>query len=70
MENKLEIKQYIELYDELTKYKILKNFIKENIKIDDKGKVETNFYIADDLVKLIKYIDKNFYNELEQQGKA
>jgi hypothetical protein len=53
---------------ELYKYRILKRFIKENIKIDTEEKVETKLFLADDLANLIKYIDIKFYNELKQQG--
>jgi hypothetical protein len=52
---------------ELYKYRILKNFIKENIKINEEEKVETKLFLADDLANLIKYIDIKFYNELKQQ---
>jgi hypothetical protein len=51
---------------ELYKYRILKNVIKDNIRINEEGKTETSVFLSDELVKTIKYTDTKFYKELQQ----
>ena len=66
--NKENSSVYFELYDKIMKFNILKGFIKENIKIKKDGIIKTNVFFDEELVKLIKYTDKEFYNELQQRA--
>ena len=66
MENKIDCKAYIEIYEKISELSSIKKLIKDNIKINEDGKLETKLFFAEDLVKLIKYIDIEFYKELQQ----
>lgn len=67
MGNKIEYSSLVEVYDEITKFKILKNVIKDNIEIDERGNATAYYNLADELIKVIKYTDEKFYNEIKQQ---
>jgi hypothetical protein len=45
---------------------IIKNYIKDKISKDENGELKGDLFFTEDLLKLIKYIDKEFYNELQQ----
>lgn len=53
---------------ELYKYEILKNVIKSNIEIDKKGIITADYRLGEEIVKVIKYADTKFYNELQQRA--
>ena len=63
-DKKLDI--YFEIYEQISELKSIKRLIKDNVRKNDDGKLEINMFFADDLLKLIKYIDTEFYNELQQ----
>ncbi len=46
--------------------KVIKEYIKDRVHINEQGKLETDIYFSDDLLKIIKYIDAKFYKELQQ----
>ena len=51
---------------ELYKFRIFKNFIKENVVCEKRDLKIDNIFFKEDLLKLIRYIDTEFYNELQQ----
>lgn len=61
-------KIYFELYEQIAELKSIKRLIKDNVSADEKGELKASIFFAEDLLKLIKYIDIEFYNELLQQG--
>ena len=64
-DKKMDYKAYVELYEEILKLRTIKKFIKHNVEKDDKG-LKTDYYFGENLLNLIKYIDTEFYNELQQ----
>lgn len=70
-ENKELLDAYIYIHDTFKEIKAIKELIKENIEYKNNELSFKNTYsFADDLLKLIKYIDADFYNKLKekQQG--
>lgn len=57
------------IYEKIEELKIIQNFIRENTTLNEDGKIETGFLFGSDLLKLIKYIDTDFYNELQHRAK-
>lgn len=47
--------------------KIVKRFIKDNVYINENEKLETDMFFGENLLKIIKYIDAEFYKELQQR---
>ena len=67
MKNKIiSYDAYIEVYEQIAELKSIKRLIKDNIKKNEDGKIEISIFFNEDLLKLIKYIDEEFYNELQQ----
>lgn len=70
MEEKNELKKTIsenlKIYNQIAELNSIKRLIKDNVKKNEDGKIEISMFFADDLLKLIKYIDIEFYNELQQ----
>jgi basic membrane lipoprotein Med (substrate-binding protein (PBP1-ABC) superfamily) len=63
------IDTYINIYNTFKELEAIKELIKDNI---EQGKndliFKNSFSFTEDLLKLIKYTDTEFYNELKQQG--
>ena len=56
------------LYENMKELQIIKNFIKENTFKNEKDEVATGLYFGSELLNLLKYIDKDFYKELQQKA--
>ena len=62
---------YMLIYDAFKELQIIKKIIREHTtyKDNETGVTFKNHYaFGEDLIKVIKYIDGEFYNELKQQG--
>ena len=72
MEDKvtIDIEDYIDLFRDLKELEAIKNLIKEYVIKDDKDKIcfNSSYSFTEDLLKLIKYTDVEFYNELEKNS--
>lgn len=59
--------EFVKAYANLT---YIKNLIRDKAEVEN-GQVKIkSLFFTDELINLIKYTDKEFYNELKQQGKA
>ena len=80
---KISFESYMLLYRSFMELNSIKELIRDNIECENsklfaEDKVVSeisrlrinNLFFTEELLKLIKYTDKEFYNELEQQGKA
>ena len=65
-ERKMDYKAYVEVYEKIAELNSIKRLIKDNIQKNEDGKLEISLFFGEDLIKLIKYIDIEFYNELQQ----
>lgn len=55
------------LYDKIKELQIIQNFIRENTTVNENGKLEAGLLFGSELINLIKYIDTDFYNELQHR---
>jgi hypothetical protein len=62
---------YMLIYDAFKELQIIKKIIREHTTYKE-GEIgvtfENHYAFGEDLIKVIKYIDVEFYNELKQQG--
>lgn len=65
-DKKMDYKAYVEIYEKIAELNSIKRLIKDNIQKNEDGKLEISLFFGEDLLKLIKYIDIEFYNELQQ----
>ena len=65
-ERKMDYKAYVEVYEKIAELNSIKRLIKDNIQKNEDAKLEISLFFGEDLLKLIKYIDIEFYNELQQ----
>ena len=66
MEDKTDFEKRLMIYEEISELNSIKRLIKDNVRTNEDGKIEISMFFADDLLKLIKYIDTKFYDELQQ----
>lgn len=59
----------LDLFEQMKELQIIKNFIRENTIVNKDRKVETGLFFGSELLNLIKYIDKDFYQELQRKAK-
>jgi hypothetical protein len=72
----LNFETYMELYNSYIELKQIKNLIEDNVSIDKNNKLEfeSAYSFCTDLLKVIKYTDVKFYEDLtkyiknKQQG--
>ena len=63
------IDTYVRIYDTFKELEAIKELIKDNVIYENNElKCKSILSFAEDLLKLIKYTDTEFYNKLKQQG--
>lgn len=63
---KINYEEYLKIYEQIVELRTIKNFIKHNVEKNENENLKIDYYFGEHLLNLIKYIDTEFYNELQQ----